>query len=557
MSAQFSFGSSRNQSPGIVGRIFGVLFGLFFAAGGFFFLWVGTVEPLREKAQTDKWVEVPATILESEITGSGDSLENVIRFRYQYNDFVGESDEPHLNPPRLSYAEVQKLRDRLPAETETVAYVDPANPRKAVLFRNYSGFLLVGLFSLPFIGVGLAVAGFSAFGKSKAARTKGFSAGSSPSGKGKRNLLLSLFGVPFFAMGVFFCWMGGVSPLLDSREARSWPQVPCTITESFVDSHSSSDGTTYSIEIRYTYQWMGRTFHGEQYTFGDTSSSGKSSKQAVVRRYPVGSTATCFVNPDDPYEAVITTDVGLLPYGIIAFSSIFIAVGGGLIIFGLRRKKLPGPSAVTGTGEEEDFGEILELKPVTGRLTRVWGNVIFAVIWNGISCVPIIIFFNEKNGEWLLLIIGLVFGAVGLFLIFRAIRSILSLRNPVPRVLVAPGRLQPGESMNLSWRLDGSMSRLSNLTVYLEGVEVAQYRRGTRTVTDRNVFFQKCLFETSDKGSLREGNAVHDFPVASVPSMKSEHNEILWQLVFLGDIPRWPDLCESYRVPLRPVKINR
>ncbi|MET3872516.1 hypothetical protein J3R74_002386 [Puniceicoccus vermicola] len=552
---RISLSSSRNGSVGIAGRIFGSLFGLVFASFGFFFLWGGTIQPLLEKSETKNWVEVPATITESTVTGSGDSLKNVIRFEYQYKDYANESDRAHLNPPKLSISEVQRLRDELSVGETTAAYVNPKNPQEAVLFLNAENSVFIGLFSLPFILIGLGVAGFSLFGKSKKAKSQGFSKRPSRGPLGKRNLVLSLFGIPFFAAGAGFCWFGGISPLLKSQEAQDWPEVPCTITESYVESHSSSDGTTYSIEIRFNYEWKGKDYYGENYTFGNTSSSGRPSKKAVVRRYPEGSQSTCFVNPDDPYEAVITTDVGWLPIGLIGFSSIFILVGGGLIVFGFRRKKDPGPNAVL--PEEDSFGgpnEVRELKPVTGRIARAAGAVIVAVIWNGISSIPLAIYFSQGNGETMLLIIGLIFAAVGIFLIFTAIRALLALRNPLPIVMVAPGRIQPGTRMILSWKLEGSISRLNNLEVYLEGIEIAQYQRGTNTVTDRNVFFQECLFTSTEKGSFQTGSSEFPFPGNTVPSMKSDHNEILWQLVFIGDVPRWPDLSETYRLPIAPVR---
>ena len=399
------------------------------------------------------------------------------------------------------------------------------------------------------------------FGKGKGKRAKGFS-DSGPGAK-NRHLGLALFGLPFLAAGLGFGWFGGVSPLLRSQAAADWPEVPCRIDKSFVESHRDSDGgTTYSVEIRFTYEWEGRTFHGENYTFGNSSSSGRSSKAAVVRQYPAGSEATCLVNPDDPYEAVITADVGLLPYGIIAFGGVFATVGGGLMIAGFRRKKAPlAVSSSAGTaGAGGVIGEsapgILELRPATGRKTRVVVAILVAVFWNGISSLPIIFFFQEKGQggpDWFLLIFGLVFLAIGLFLIGAAVYTFLSLKNPLPLIRIEPGRIEPGRSFRLSWHLKGSISRLDDLRIYLEGMEVARYRRGTTTVTDRNVFFQSLLFESTDRGAFREGKAESALAEESVPSMKADHNEIVWQVIVRGDIRRWPDLNETYLLPVHPV----
>ncbi|MGE9290848.1 MAG: DUF3592 domain-containing protein, partial [Puniceicoccales bacterium] len=252
---RISFNNHRNGSVGIAGRIFGTIFGLVFAAFGFFFIWNASLKPYLESAQTQEWIEVPATIIRSEVKGSDDSLKNVIAFDYSYEGRTRQSNQPHLNPPRLSYVEVQKLRDQLPVGRKTVAYVNPSVPTEAVLFLNTSHSLWVGLFAVPFVLIGLGIAAFSLFGKNKKHRSRGFSKRPSRGPLGKRNLFVSLFGMPFFAMGVAFCWLGGISPILQSRDAAEWPEIPCTITESFVESHTDSDGTTYSVEIRFRYDW--------------------------------------------------------------------------------------------------------------------------------------------------------------------------------------------------------------------------------------------------------------------------------------------------------------
>ena len=400
--------------------------------------------------------------------------------------------------------------------------------------------------------------GFSRFGGNKKKEQKGFSSTSGQSKSG-RNLFLSLFGLPFFAMGLGFCWLGGISPILESREALSWEEVPCKITDSFVESHSSSDGTTYSVEIRYSYEWNERKYDGDQYTFGNMSSSGKASKKEIVSKYPKGSMATCLVNPIDPSDSVITREVGWLPYGIIAFSSIFIAVGAGLIITGLRKKK-PSIGGVKATsisqlGQDETF----KLKPEAGRIARTIGSVIFAIIWNGFACIPIYIYLQERkkgNPEWFLLLFGVIFGILGLLLIANAVRSLLAMRNPLPEIMVSPGKLMPGSHLNLSWRMQGSVRRLSNLAIYIEAQEIARFQKGTRTVTDKNTFLQVCLFESSHKGDFQRGSVKFQIPEETVPTMKIDHNEITWQIVFVGDVPRWPDLSETYPMVLQPAQVE-
>jgi hypothetical protein len=531
-----------------------VAFGLLFAGIGAFLVWKTAVRPVARWVAAESWTETPARVLESKVARSDGSLALRIEYEYRFEGKVFRSDRVHLNPVNLSSAQAQRLRDAWPKGSGTVAFVDPASPKRAVLERNAIPNPWLPLGGLPFLAIGLGVAGFSVAGKGAKGQRKGFTTAKRD---GPRRWNMVFVGLPFLAFGLGFFWFGGARPILRAQEAAEWPTVPCAIEDSFVESHTDSEGdTTYSVEIRYTYEWEGRTFHGENYTFGDFSSSGRSGKEEIVERYPAGSEATCFVNPEDPYEAVITTDVGFLPYGIMGFGGLFGAIGAGLLLGGFRRRKTGLAAETVSPGESHASAPApsRELKPRTHRAIRAIGVVLFAVVWNGLAVVPILIHFSGDGGEPFLLIFGLVFVAVGLGVIGFAGYTLLSLANPLPKARIEPGRIRPGETVRLSWNLEGSTGRLEDLGIFLEGTEVARYRRGTDTVTDRNVFHQQTVFESSDRGAFASGETDLELPAGTVPSFEAEHNEIVWQLVFGGSIRRWPDLNETMTLPVDPAR---
>ena len=129
-----------------------------------------------------------------------------------------------------------------------------------------------------------------------------------------------LFGLPFFGIGVVFLWIGGLQPLVLRVQSQSWERVPCTILESRVESHYSSDGTTYSIEVAYRYEWNGRGYTGDRYNLTRMSTSNRKAKDAVVDNIPAGRQTSCFVNPGNPSEAVLVRKTGWLPIFVIPFS---------------------------------------------------------------------------------------------------------------------------------------------------------------------------------------------------------------------------------------------
>ena len=80
-------------------------------------------------------------------------------------------------------------------------------------------------------------------------------------------VLLLLAAVAFYLF--FFPVLAGI------HEARSWEVVPCEILGSRIVTHKGTSrggtrrGTTYSIEIRYRYEYGDRSYTGDRYSFMD------------------------------------------------------------------------------------------------------------------------------------------------------------------------------------------------------------------------------------------------------------------------------------------------
>lgn len=108
--------------------------------------------------------------------------------------------------------------------------------------------------------------------------------------------LFMLFGL---GMSIVFLW-----PIVNIVEARSWRQVPCTILSSKVERHSGSKGSsTYSVAVTYEYAIDDQRHVGTRYKFMSGSSSGRKGKAGIVRRFPAGSQAACYVNLRNPADA--------------------------------------------------------------------------------------------------------------------------------------------------------------------------------------------------------------------------------------------------------------
>lgn len=376
-------------------------------------------------------------------------------------------------------------------------------------------------------------------------------------GTKKGRVVLFLFGLPFFAAGVLFCWVGGIRPIIGAVESGSWPQVPCRIVSSEVERNAGSDGDTYRAAITFSYTFEGREYTGGRYDFSDMSSSGYDGKARIVRQYPVGHQTECWVNPRDPTIAVLARGIPGVVYLVIPFTSIFILVGGTIMLGAAGLLPEKWTSAVRSSHKrvtQAEKGE-LQLKPSSGPVAKLIGALLFALFWNGIVATAmwaVIGGFRKGDPEWFLLLFLVPFVAVGLGAVGFVVYFALALANPKPRLSLDEGSPRLGGTVRLHWHLSGAIHRLQNLTITLEGRESATYRVGTRSVTDTSLFCRQMLFETADPSAHRNGEIHFSIPANLIHTFSAGNNRIQWSLHVRGAIARWPDVNDSYPIIIRP-----
>lgn len=147
---------------------------------------------------------------------------------------------------------------------------------------------------------------------------------------------LVLFGLPFLAVGLGVLFFGGFA-LLEARSAESWPTVPARIEAVEVHtSHSSKGGTTRTLHVRYAYEVGGVRYEGDR-VGPDVTSGAYLDREGVLDAHRLsGEPVPCRVDPSDPRNALLYTDVS--PIGVIAFPAfglVFAGAGGGIIAGGL------------------------------------------------------------------------------------------------------------------------------------------------------------------------------------------------------------------------------
>jgi hypothetical protein len=127
--------------------------------------------------------------------------------------------------------------------------------------------------------------------------------------------------VPFFALGLFFVVMI-VRQSIDSAATYTWQAVPCQIVES--DVREASSPNPWFAYLRYSFS-AGESLRSSR-SFG-------AYREALLftRRWPVGSSTTCYFDPRDPAAALLernNTGFVLLLFLPIPLLFVFIGAAG-------------------------------------------------------------------------------------------------------------------------------------------------------------------------------------------------------------------------------------
>jgi len=154
-------------------------------------------------------------------------------------------------------------------------------------------------------------------------------------------------------LGLSLAMIGGLfvgllaRSFLRALEMRRWPEVPCAVITSEVETriHDPQSQPGYRQDVTFGYEWQGQTFTNDHLTLrGSPWSSDRERIEKRNAEYPVGKMTTCRVNPNNPSFAVLKPD-SLAPGYTIWFPSLFIIGGIGIVIGAIRKKPPTLPTA--------------------------------------------------------------------------------------------------------------------------------------------------------------------------------------------------------------------
>jgi len=398
----------------------------------------------------------------------------------------------------------------------------------------------------------------------KSIRPKSYSLSEKASRKKFGKKFQTGFFLIFFFAGLSFGYFIIFPAIIKSLNSNNWIGISCIVQSSRVQSHNSSDGTTYSVDIVYEYTFEEKTYRSGQYKFIGGSSSGYQGKAAVVRQYPAGKRATCYVNPDNPSDAVLKRELGAEAF-LALIPVLFMIVGLTGTFYSLRGrqstrdlKNLSGKTFDPGAHIRPQSGQTV-LKPKTSTAGKVIGSIAVSIFWNGIVSVFVYQAFQSWRAghpDYVLTIFMIPFVLIGLVMIGSIFYFSMAAFNPRPVISLLKDTIRLGDTLPIRWTTGGDVYKIRNFKLSLIGEETATYRRGTNTYTDRNTFYEKILINSQNPESMRRGEAEFDIPNESMHSFKSDNNSILWKISMHCDVPRWPDSKDDFEITVHPMLIE-
>ena len=386
-----------------------------------------------------------------------------------------------------------------------------------------------------------------------------------PSHTPPKGCLVLFFGV-WTVGGVLFCVFGFVLPMLRIQDARSWDEVPCTVLESRLGVHSDSEGTSYSVEVRFAYEVDGQAYESERYKLS-SSSGPRGARERALERIPAGTETVCFVDPEEPDGAVLErgmTDEWI--FGLVGL--IFAAIGpGGYWLFSRasrRRQELGeelgldvhGPTGTLGltksstTYEMRDGAEgPIHLAPGTKRAFRTWALGFATLLWNGVTWgLLVVAVLREEHPETAAVVLGVGFAIAGVGLALAFVHALLGLLGPRIAVTLDEAHLDPGTETTLEYEVHGGTGGMTRLAFTLEERELTA---GSESVSSRTRRTEE-LYETDRRTLFLGGTAELVVPADAEPSFEDEDSGRRWVLCARGTRSWRPDLREEWVLWVHP-----
>jgi hypothetical protein len=120
-------------------------------------------------------------------------------------------------------------------------------------------------------------------------------------------ILITIVIFSFFAMIISWVfYLYNIRPIPKAFASKHWQETPCKIISAKVDKDVGAKwGVAYSIDIVYEYEFAGSKYSSNEYYFTPNNYSFFKKPARIVNEYTNARNPVCFVNPQNPSEAVL------------------------------------------------------------------------------------------------------------------------------------------------------------------------------------------------------------------------------------------------------------
>ena len=150
------------------------------------------------------------------------------------------------------------------------------------------------------------------------------------------SIYLAGIGLAVAAVGAVFVYLMWHS-FSQASATREWKETPCLVISSKINERSAAAiSREYSWNVEYNYDFNGKSYSSKFHTPRAAKwSSSKKGVEELIEQYPEGEQAICFVNPEEPSQAILKHDSKGAGYSIW-FPMLFVVGGLGITLSALK-----------------------------------------------------------------------------------------------------------------------------------------------------------------------------------------------------------------------------
>ena len=365
-----------------------------------------------------------------------------------------------------------------------------------------------------------------------------------------------LFGLMFLCIPGVIAMETLVPNVLDWQRMQGWQATTAELLD--------MQGVENKTEARYRYHYNGQAYTATRVyvaSFNDNIGSyHKDLQQRLSKHLHNRQPLQIWVNPDNPAEAVIDRNMrwGMLAF-MLVFLGIFFVIGVLALTGGMRQLLTPQVQLESAAVTEQDVQQHKAWR--ANRIhsdtpNMLWLFWIFGMFWNAMSMLVIFTLPEEVSKGNYVILLGLLFPLVGLFLLGKALQYTLEFWRFGKTELVMdpfPGAIggQVGGAIELARFQPHGVDLKQAFTVTLECVYSYKSGSGKDRSREERIKWaeQGKAHAEATTGGLRLQfcfDVPKGLPESSVNQRDDYH---FWNLRVQGEMPG-VDLDRSFRIPV-------